>query len=187
MYLCDGGRCVYLGGISGSKEGQKVAKPQDYKREYFLNWECIKVESRKFLRSRENFLVPSMMSLLSLPHWSCSRQWFGLWVMQSTQRSALKFSPVADQGSVWPPYASNLTRKGNAHIWPVISYFWATLSHSWIECLVETEVLKVLKGERSLQDQTGMCNKSYSLFKLIGLWFCFTLLELCVLLHLHAF
>lgn len=98
MYLCDGGRCVYLGGISGSKEGQKVAMPQDYKREYFLHWECIKVESRKFLRSLEYFLVPSVMSLLSLPHWSCSR--FGLWVMQSTQRSGLKVPQVTDLGSV---------------------------------------------------------------------------------------
>lgn len=41
MYLCDGGRCVYLGGISGSKDGQKKI----IKRKYFLHWERIKVEN----------------------------------------------------------------------------------------------------------------------------------------------
>lgn len=30
MYLCDGGRCVYLGGFQGVKKDKKVAKPQDY-------------------------------------------------------------------------------------------------------------------------------------------------------------
>lgn len=73
MYLCDGGRCVYLGGFQGVKTDRRLQSLKIIKG-VCLHWECIKVESRKFLRSLEYFLVPSMMSLLSLPHWSCSRQ-----------------------------------------------------------------------------------------------------------------
>lgn len=160
------GKMCLFGGISGSKEGQTVAKPQDYKGSIYFIGSASKWNKKKFIRSPEYFLVPSMMSLLSLPHWSCSR--FGLWVWP-TQRSGLKVPPVTDLGSVWPFYASNLACKGKVHIWPVISYSGQLHPHSWLECLVETEVLKVEKGERSLQDQTGMCNKSYSLLKLCWL------------------
>lgn len=57
-------------------------------RECLLHWGCIKVESRKFLRSLKYTLVYSMMSL----HWSCSIQWFGSWVMQSTHRPKVPMS-----------------------------------------------------------------------------------------------
>lgn len=58
--------------------------------------------------SLEYFLVPSMMSLLSLsPLILLSKQRFGLWVMQSTQTSEVP--RVTDRSSVWPPYASNQT------------------------------------------------------------------------------
>ena len=90
------GKVCLFGGISGSKEGQEGCKASRLYREYFLHWECIKEESRKFLRSLEYFLVPSMMSLLSLPHWSCSR--FGLWATQSTQRSGLEVPPSHRSG-----------------------------------------------------------------------------------------
>lgn len=58
--------------------------------------------------SLEYFLVPSMMSLLSLsPLILLSKLRFGLWVMQSTQTSEVP--RVTDRSSVWPPYASNQT------------------------------------------------------------------------------
>lgn len=131
------------------------------------------MESRKFPHSLECSLVPSVMSLLSLPLWSCSRQWFGLWVMQSTQRSGLKFPSVEDLGSVWLSlcFKSNSLRESD--LWSVtLGYFDPPLT--WV--FGRDRGLKSSKGERSLQDQTGMCNKSYSLFKLC--WFggfCFIL------------
>lgn len=83
-----GGNTCLFGGISGSKNGQKVAKPQDYKGSISFTGRSAKW-ILKILCSPENFLVPKVMSLLPLTRWSCSRCWIGLWVTPSTRRSGL--------------------------------------------------------------------------------------------------
>lgn len=107
QYLWDGGRFVdFSGGVAGTQE-EKGTKG------VFLS---PGEELRIFTRSLVYYLVPSMMSLPSLPCWSCSE--FG----SRPQQSGLQAPPATDLGSVWSPCASNLTSKGNVHIWPVISH-----------------------------------------------------------------
>lgn len=55
--------------------------------------------------------------------------------------------------------------QGKVHVWPVISQ--SVTFGNFVPLL--TLGLKSSKGERSLQDQTGMCNKSYSLMKICWL------------------
>lgn len=109
-----GNVCLLFGGISGS-----------------INGKSLKITKGVFLSSKWiqilvlHRILPSPLNdvtAVPAPHWSCSRKWIGWWEALSTQRSGLKVPPVTDLGSVWPPCASNLTRKGNVHIWPVISY-----------------------------------------------------------------
>lgn len=52
------GRCVYSGGFQGVKEDRRLQSLKIKKVECSCHGECIKVESRKFLRSLEYFLVP---------------------------------------------------------------------------------------------------------------------------------
>lgn len=140
------GLLIFQGGVSGTQEEGK-----NDKRSVPFTGSAIKnTHTLPCVRPG-----PSLMSLPSLPRWSRSE--FG----SRPQQSGLRVPPATDPGSVRSPCASNLTGKGNVHIWPVISR--SGRLHPAPDSEYLSEVVKVEKKKlKGLFDRTGMCNKSYS-------------------------
>lgn len=146
----DSWRFVNFGGFQGLKKKRRMSKG------VFLS---SGLELRIFTHSLVYYLVPSMMSLPSLPCWSCSES--GSRPQQSGHQVPLPHPPDTDLGSV-RSCASNLTSKGNVHIWPVIGHSGRLRPALDFEYLSEVLKVEKKKVERSSLDRTGMCNKSYS-------------------------
>lgn len=146
--VCVMGKVDYFGG-GFMEQRQTIIKPQDYNE---LFWRMSKWKQENSFTPLNSFLAPSTMSLLAHSP-----------VGPAVYTDLVWLQPfVTDPGSVWP-HVLNQTCQENLTCYQLLQ---AALFPSRLECLVKTKVLKSSKGERSLQDQTGMCNKSYSLFKL---------------------
>lgn len=110
-------------GLKRAKEGCK--KPQICKGSVWFMWGCVQIHL-----PREYFLSPAPCEVTTVPPPRVALQiWgFGDFGDFSRGRCEVKAPPLSwlhlhqsQIESEWPPSASNLTCKGNVHIWPVNS------------------------------------------------------------------